>query len=64
MPNTFNDLQDERHTADYNPSPTFTISGAMRTIDQARQSIIRFAEAPPEIRRDLATYILFGNRPE
>ena len=28
------------------------------------QSIIRFAEAPPEIRSDLATYILFGNRPE
>ena len=61
---TFNDLQSERHTADYNPSPTFTVSGALRTIDQAKQSIIRFAEAPPEIRRDLATYILFGNRPE
>ena len=61
---TFNDLQSERHSADYNPSPTFTVSGALRTINQARQAIIRFAEASPEIRRDLATYILLGNRPE
>ena len=61
---TFNRLQGERHTADYNPSPTFTGSGALRTIDQARQAIIRFAGASPEVRRDLATYILFGNRPE
>ena len=61
---TFIDLQSERHTADYNPSPTFTVSGALRTIDQARQAILRFAGTSLEIRRNLATYILFGNRPE
>ena len=61
---TFNRLQGERLTADYNPGPTFTVSGALRTIDQARQAIIRFGMASPAVRRDLATYVLFGNRPE
>jgi hypothetical protein len=61
---TFNDLQSERHAADYNPGPTFTVSGALRTIDQARQAILIFHSIPPEVRRSLATYILFGNRPE
>ena len=61
---TFNRLQGERHTADYNPGPTFTGSGALRTIDQARQAIIRLADASPEIRRNLATHVIFGNRPE
>ena len=61
---TFSRLQSERHTADYNPDSDFTVSGTLRTIDQARQAIIRFAGVPPEIHRDLATYILFGNRPE
>ena len=60
----FTRLQGERHTADYNPSPTFTVSGTLQTIDQARQTIIRFGGASSEVRRDLATYILFGNRPE
>ena len=62
--NTFNRLQGERYAADYNPGPTFTVSGALRTIDQARQEIIRFGMASPEVRRDLATHVLFGNRPE
>ena len=61
---TFNELQQERHTADYNPDHTFTVSGALRTIDHARQAILRFSSVSPEIRRNLATYILFGNRPE
>ena len=52
---TFNNLQGERHTADHNPGPTFTGSGTLRTIDQARQAIIRFAEAPPKIRHYLTT---------
>ena len=62
--NTFNRLQGERYAADYNPDHTFTLSGALRIIDHARQAIIRLAGASPEIRRDLATYVLFGNRPE
>ena len=61
---TFNRLQGERYAADYNPDHTFTLSGALWIIDQARQGIIRFAGASPEVRRNLATYILFGNRPE
>ena len=61
---TFNELQRERQTADYNPDHTFTLSGTLRIIDHARQAIIRFAGASPEIRRNLATYVLFGNRPE
>ena len=60
----FIDLQRERNTADYNPDRTFTVSSTLRAIDHARQAIIRFHNAPPEIRRNLATYILFGNRPE
>ena len=42
---TFNELQRERQTADYNPDYTFTLSGALRIIDHARQAIIRFAGA-------------------
>ena len=61
---TFSRLQRERQTADYNPDITFTVSGALWTIDQARQAILKFAGTSLEIRRDLATYILFGNRPE
>ena len=34
---------------------TFTVSGTLRAIDHARQAIIRFHNAPPEIRRNLAT---------
>ena len=60
----FNDLQQERQNADYNPDHIFTLSGALQIIDHARQSIIRFTGISPEIRRNLATYILFGNRPE
>ncbi len=61
---TFSRLQRERQTADYDPGATFTVSGALRTIDQARQAILIFHSIPPEIRRNLATYILLGNRPE
>ena len=61
---TFNRLQGERHTADYNPDHTFTVSGTLRIIDHARQAILRFSNVSPETRRNLATYILFGNRPE
>ena len=60
----FIDLQRERHAADYNPDRTFTVSGTLRVIDHARQAIIGFHDASPETRRNLATYILFGNRPE
>ena len=62
--NTFNELQRERQTADYNPDHIFTLSGALQIIGHARQAIIRFADTSPEIRRNLATYVLFGNRPE
>ena len=62
--NTFNELQRERQTADYNPDHIFTLSGALQIIDHARQSIIRFAGTSREIRRNLATYVLLGNRPE
>ena len=34
---TFNRLQGERLTADYNPGPTFTVSGALRTCLQSLQ---------------------------
>ena len=61
---TFNRPQRERHTADYNPNPTLTLSGTLRTIDHARQAIIIFHSVLPETRRNLATYVLFGNRPE
>ena len=61
---TFNRLQGERHTANYNPDHTFTVSGTLRIIDHARQAILRFSNVSPETRRNLATYILFGNRPE
>ena len=62
--NTFNELQRERQTADYNPDHIFTLSGTLQIIDHARQAIIRFTSISPEIRRNLATYVLFGNRPE
>ena len=61
---TFIELQGERHTADYNPDRNFTVSGTLRIIDHARQAIIRFSGVYPGTRRNLATYILFGNRPE
>ena len=60
----FIDLQRERNTADYNPDRTFTVSSTLRAIDHARQAIIRFSGVSPGTRRNLATYILFGNRPE
>ena len=58
----FNDLQSERHTADYNPDHTFTVSGTLRIIDHARQAILIFSSVSHETRRNLATYVLFGNR--
>lgn len=58
----FNELQRERHTADYNPDRTFTVSGTLRTIDHAGQAILRLYSAPDASRRNLATYVLFGNR--
>ena len=61
---TFNKLQEERQTDDYNPDHTFTVTGTLRIIDHARQAILRFAGVSPEIRRNLATYVLFSNRPE
>ena len=60
----FNDLQQERQNADYNPDHTLTVSGTLRIIDHARQAILRFTGVSPKIRRNLATYVLFGNRPE
>ena len=59
----FNDLQSERHTADYNPDHTFTVSGTLRTINHARQEILILYSVPETTRRNLATYVLFGNRP-
>ena len=59
----FNELQGERYTADYNPDHTFTVSGALRIIDHTRQAVLIFYSVPPEIRRNLATYVLFGSRP-
>ena len=52
---TFNELQRERQTADYNPDHIFTLSGALQIIDHARQAILRFTGISPEIRRNLAT---------
>ena len=60
----FIDLQRERNAADYNPDRTFAVSSTLRTIDHARQAILRFHEASQETRRNPATYILIGNRPE
>ena len=51
---TFNELQRERQTADYNPDHIFTLSGALQIIDHARQAILRFTGVSPEIRRNLA----------
>ena len=61
---TFNELQRERQSADYNPDHIFTLSGALQIIDHARQAIFTFAGVSPKIRRNLATYVLFGNRSE
>ena len=60
----------ERGTTPVNPARLINIatqlalSGALQIIDHARQVILRFTGVSPEIRRNLATYILFGNRPE
>ena len=59
----FNRLQGERHAADYNPDHTFTVSGTLRTINHARQAVLILYSVPETTRRNLATYVLFGNRP-
>ena len=64
LADTFKELQRKRQSADYNPDHIFTLSGALQIIDHARQAILRFTGVSPEIRRNLATYIPFGNRPE
>ena len=58
----FNELQSERHDADYNPDYTLTVSGTLRIIDHARQAIFRLYSVPEPTRRNLATYVLLGNR--
>jgi len=55
-------LQEQRHTADYDPVPQFNIARALHAIDHARIALRHWAAAPEDKRRSFLTLLLFQPR--
>lgn len=56
------DLQQERHSADYDPLLTVTVTDARLAIDTARRAIGQWQRAPAEQRRLFVTLLCFPPR--
>ena len=54
----FNDLQDLRHRADYDPEATFAPAEVLQLLSNARFAIEGFSAAPERERRLLAVYLI------
>ena len=55
-------MQERRHTADYDPSTSFTQSAVIEDIDLAEQRIAQFRQAPERDLRAFAAYVLMPLR--
>ena len=55
-------LQDERHSADYNPRATFTIQAATSWLDSAEAAITRFPQTSRSERAAVAILTLIRTR--
>ena len=55
---TFISLQSKRHLADYDPDAPFGKTNVIEDIDEARDAIARFLQAPLRHRRAFAIYLL------
>ena len=59
---TFSDLQEQRHLADYAPDKSFTVSQTQQWIDQAEAETSQFMQSDPEERKRLAIMLLIRPR--
>ena len=60
--NAFAELQEKRHSADYDPFVQFTKSDASTDIATVELAITAFKSAPVKDRRAFCAYILFKDR--
>ena len=60
--NTFVELQEERHRADYDPSAYFNNTEVSADIDLVDRTIAGFTSAPTKHRRAFCAYIPFKDR--
>ena len=58
----FSQLQDQRHSADYDPGKSFTLTEAMAWIDLSEEGIEGFMQAGVEERRMVAVQTLIARR--
>lgn len=58
----FVDLQNQRHSADYDPNAEFTRAYALRLINRAEAAITAFEAAPSVERKTFAAHVLFRMR--
>ena len=58
----FSDLQDERHSADYNPVATFTAEAAANWLDKTEASITSFLQTSRSERAAIAALTLIRTR--
>ena len=59
---TFRDLQEERHRADYDPSARFTRGDALIAVANAEQAMADLRNAPKQDRAAFAALVLFKRR--
>ena len=58
----FVDLQQHRHSADYNPNAVFTANDGAIHLDRAESAILGFAQISPDERLHIATLTLVRSR--
>lgn len=61
--NVFVNLQERRHSADYDPHFRLTKSEVLSDIELAADVIIRFGQVPIAEKRRFAAQVLFKKRP-
>lgn len=60
---TFGQIQGERHRADYDPGARFRREEALGSVGRARDALAAFRRTSREERLELATRVLFRDRP-
>lgn len=60
----FGEMQEKRHSADYDPAFRLTKSELMAEIAKTTSAISDFEDASPKDRRAFAVFVLFKRRPE
>lgn len=58
----FVEMQQKRHSADYDPDARFKKSDVVGDIDRIEEAISRFATVAPSERRAFAIYVLLARR--